>query len=528
MAGISFKSDESFLEKLAVGAIGTRKVMDNLKFSGNYPIELERGSTGYKIWKSIKIKRIRVPDILCVNSGIRIESRTKTKLTVSMSHSQNDPSRGWDYGLKDDDYTAFVVCNKCGDEPIDWKAQDLVQYIKVADLREAFKLGRVKEEHRKGVEEGSEFRLTWPSAIASSDGIVSSVNTRRIQFKRISDNRTISLQLINKKGISLNPFFRKGQRIQKNTILASVMPVKMNVEATYIEDSHYLNLLHSTSMADRYTVVKALPHLDGNYDSLLRERIRDENEHIYVRLESAASLTRKGDEEGFDFIRSVLNDTYLPYRLEAIIILGEIPLQQSCEILCSVLRDNRQNNDIRAGASWALGEINLESCIPSLINAFNDLDLKIRIEAARALRKLADFYAQNIVSQFASASQDLRPGIAWALAKSDRCRFEQLLSFLDYGAESDLRHWIAYVIGNAEQSRIIQNIEVADKKGRHWIACELNREYLATSCFRFFNHSNYEKICKIYKLLLKGELRDLPIDIEDQSLQFKQMELEFK
>lgn len=96
----SFKTDESFLEKLAIGAVGTKKVIENLMQQGHIPVELERGSTGYKIWKSIKIKRIRVPDILCVNSGIRIESRAKTNLVISMSHSSADETRGWDFGLK--------------------------------------------------------------------------------------------------------------------------------------------------------------------------------------------------------------------------------------------------------------------------------------------------------------------------------------------------------------------------------------------------------------------------------------------
>ncbi|MCD4783102.1 MAG: site-specific DNA-methyltransferase [Candidatus Eremiobacteraeota bacterium] len=70
--------------------------------------------------------------------------------------------------------------------------------------------------------------------------------------------------------------------------------------------------------------------------------------------------------------------------------------------------------------------------------------------------------------------------------------------------------------------------EVAGKKGRRWIACDLNREYLAASCFRFFDHNDYEKINNIYELLLKGKLKNLPADIEGQSLQVKQMELEFK
>jgi hypothetical protein len=40
----NFKSDDSFLRKLAVGAAGTNKTIDILNEMGFSPIELERGS----------------------------------------------------------------------------------------------------------------------------------------------------------------------------------------------------------------------------------------------------------------------------------------------------------------------------------------------------------------------------------------------------------------------------------------------------------------------------------------------------
>src|SRR6266511_664000 len=95
----SFKTDESFLEKLAIGAIGARAVFDNLKSQGHQPIELERGSMSYKILKQIKIKRVRVPDLVCLNCGIRFEARAKTQLEISMSHSLSDPERGWEFSI---------------------------------------------------------------------------------------------------------------------------------------------------------------------------------------------------------------------------------------------------------------------------------------------------------------------------------------------------------------------------------------------------------------------------------------------
>ena len=116
----SFKTDESFIEKLAIGAIGARAVFKELQRQGHEPVELERGSMDYKIWKSIKIKRLRVPDLLCLNCGTRVEARAKTQLEISMSHSLSDPERGWDKGLAERDVVALSVCRKTGESSVDW------------------------------------------------------------------------------------------------------------------------------------------------------------------------------------------------------------------------------------------------------------------------------------------------------------------------------------------------------------------------------------------------------------------------
>ena len=50
----NFKSDDSFLRKLAVGAAGTNATIDRLKAMGFNPIELERGSTGFKFGRKSK------------------------------------------------------------------------------------------------------------------------------------------------------------------------------------------------------------------------------------------------------------------------------------------------------------------------------------------------------------------------------------------------------------------------------------------------------------------------------------------
>jgi hypothetical protein len=63
----------------------------------------------------------------------------KTNLEISMSHSTSDPERGWDFGMKDNEYVALVVCEKFGDKSIDSNADHLVQFISIKELLEAEK-----------------------------------------------------------------------------------------------------------------------------------------------------------------------------------------------------------------------------------------------------------------------------------------------------------------------------------------------------------------------------------------------------
>lgn len=145
----SFKSDESFLRKLAIGAAGTRRAFDDLQSQGHDPVELERGSMSFKLWrKTIKRKRLRMPDILCLRCGIRFESRGKTDLKISMSHSLTDATRAWDVGLDEGDFVALIGVTS-GDSPVDAVADTLVQYASVRDLRAAFAAGAVSISRRR-------------------------------------------------------------------------------------------------------------------------------------------------------------------------------------------------------------------------------------------------------------------------------------------------------------------------------------------------------------------------------------------
>jgi hypothetical protein len=411
----------------------------------------------YKIWKQVKIKRLRVPDLLCLNCGTRFEARAKTQLEISMSHSLSDPERGWDKGLADRDVVALSLCSKSGERPVDWQASELIQFTAVSELRKAFDEKRVVLTKPKGAQEGFELRVTWPSVAASSDGVVTAVSESRIQFKRDMDSRTISLGL-RRGAISLLPLVQVGNQVRAGQIVASVVPVSSAIPCAATSAENLLvQMLGSPSVADRYTAAKGLSHIQspGGSQALLA-CVNDDREHIYVRLEAAAGLARAGQAAGMEFIRRTLADQYLEHRLEAVIILGEIPSPKSAQALTAVLLDKDQHAEIRAGAAWALGELQQPASKDALIEVFLELAEPIRIEAARALRKIAATTGANIAEKLPSAQDDQRAGIAWALSRSGHISVTELLPLM---VDDDARRWVAYILGTQNKDALVTQVE---------------------------------------------------------------------
>ena len=103
-----------------MGAVGVHRTMDRFRDRGFEPIELERNCGSNKIWTT-KVKRLRLPDLLCVKTGMRAEVRAKTDLKIRMSDAPANPDRVWDAGLRDDDIVAVITCfdRDEGPEPAD-------------------------------------------------------------------------------------------------------------------------------------------------------------------------------------------------------------------------------------------------------------------------------------------------------------------------------------------------------------------------------------------------------------------------
>lgn len=450
----AFKTDDSFLQKIAMGATATRRTIQDLIVHGHDPLELERGTTSVKLWKR-KMKRLRVPDILCLRCGRRVESRGKSKLEITMSHSARNPERGWDAGLDDLDVVALVACTKTGPGPLDWRAHDVVQYVGVDALRRAARANKIKTQGAKGAQEGFEVRVTWPARVSGVIGVVEVVDKGTVVV-RADNGRRRTVRLIAGR-TRLAAAVKPGEKVDEYRILAAVVPVRPSFPcpggATL---QTYLKLARSTSVPDRYTAIKALGRFgEGDAQAVLRERLNDEREHLYVRLEAAAGLLRKGEVEAARFFETTLKDDYLEPRLEAVIVLTEVARPEAAAILLTALADAGQSADVRAGAAWALGVVGGRNALPALIAAFRELDIAVRIEAARALGQLARHHLPDLLAALPKSTVEERPGIAWALASAGGFTIADVLPAL---VDEDARHWVAYVVGTQDPARFLAGI----------------------------------------------------------------------
>ena len=462
----AFKTDESLLEKVSQGAAGTKRVYENLTKQCHSPIELERGSMGFKIWKQrIKIKRVRVPDLLCVNCGRRIESRAKTDLQVSMSHSTSDEKRGWDFGLLDNDYVAFVKACKTGERPIDWAINELVQYVSVKDMREARLNDQVTEVKPKGATEGFEARLVWSSAIAKEEGLVLSIDATCLKYRKKGNGNMVRLSL-KKGGHTLKPLVKVGDPAKKDQILASVVPVTNTIPCKEdLTKDYYIGLMKSTSHADKYVAAKALAFYPSKEtEATLLERMKDEREHIYVRLECACDLLKMDNKESLQFFENMLKNEYLTNQLECVIALSEVDKEESIKLLIQTLLDPLKDTDIRAGAAWSLGELKSKNAINALVEAFNAEDKDIRIEAARAMVKLNEKFTKDSVKLLSTTNSDQqKAGLSWSLSKSSKFTVHDLLEVMN---NDDTRKWVAWIVGTQNEKDFIAQIEELKNKDK--------------------------------------------------------------
>ena len=312
---MAFKDDASFLHFVTMGAMGTRVGWAGLEQAGHRIVELERYCCSNKIWAT-KVKRLRLPDLLCLRCGRRFEVRTKTSLEIKMSHSPTNPDRVWDAGMRDNDVAVFL---RCHDEP-NLAVANTLNCFEVSQLRATQPLAKLGPP--KSASEGAERDLTWPSWVPGVSGTVTAIEangagTRLVVSYANGKRYTYPAGGKHVHG-QIGTAFVGGEQI-----LASVVPSQADIRCAGDIWNPIINA--DTSPAEIFTGLKGLTHrqAEGSADQI---RVMLGHADPRIRLEAAAAIARREEAAGLAFLSDSLKGTgeSTPWALEAAFILAEL------------------------------------------------------------------------------------------------------------------------------------------------------------------------------------------------------------
>jgi hypothetical protein len=426
----AFKPDSSFFEKIVRGAVGCRAVAQDLNRRGHRMVELERGSTDTKLWKDVKRKRVRIPDLVCSRCGVRVESRAKQAAILSMSHSATENERSWNFGMVDADWVAFPVVT-AADLPrwsngrfnghasywherswARWQAHAWVNYFTVG----AFAAVPFVQLQRKGVTEGSELTIGWPATFSNYDGTVTLVAEDAVSVCRAEDGRNMPRR---KFKAPQRPVVAIGDRVTAQQVLASAVAPLTIAELECRQEmssDHIRTLLASRQRTQRFTGVKlARVRQERQFCNSVRGLFDDAEEDIYVRLEALSYLAEVCGESAGERIQPFLNHTDPQTRLEAVITLGETPTDEVIQLLSDILHDVDTPYFLRSAAAWGLGHLGGNEPARTLIRAFSAVNPALRQEALDAIVMLGTAVAPLLVDGLRDADDAISSGCAEAL-----------------------------------------------------------------------------------------------------------------
>ena len=470
----SFKADASFFEKIAIGVIGAEAVQRELSSFGHQVIELERGALDTKLWKDVKRKRVRIPDLVCSKCGQRIESRAKTRPELSMSHSPGDSERAWDSGMMPDDWIAFPICESIsrrewsqgqlahGDSYwherrwSHWRSEGAINIFSVGSFRKSLP----KPKPAKGVTEGSETQVFWPAIFSRQKGKITRIESGVIRYVGYGEAKERFLRLSRSSGEILSPAVVEGEQIRQHQVIAAaVSPLgakEISCRGGLTEDG-VASMLRSRQQTVRYTgcrLAKVLRH--GSLLALLSDLARDPAEDIYTRLEARSYLVsvsgRDARDEFGDFLAPSVDDSW---RLESIVALADTSSSSALELLKSVLQDQDSPFFLRAASAWALSHFPGEEAASALVSTFDSLELDLRREAMMALVKSGGSTLGPAMRGLVEGSSDVAAGCFEALRRIGTVPVETLKDFAEGGRNPE---WVLWLLAGLPRSRVMPTI----------------------------------------------------------------------
>lgn len=470
MPRLALKPDSSFFRKIALGAVGTRSVAADLAARGHRIAELERGSTDTKLWKEVKRKRVRIPDLVCCECGLRVESRAKTKIDLAMSHSPTDSERAWDFGMVDADVVAFPICPAVGEKLwsagklgannvsywhernwVQWQSGGHINYF----LARGFRATPHARTVTKGVTEGSETSVVWLAVFCSRDGVVEAVEGSQITIRRNSDGHRYTW----KAPANVPTLVRVGETVSVNQAIASVVaPVApRDLECPrQLPKDHIPQLLMSRERTQRFTGVKlARLRQDWSFIEQVRELERDREEDVYIRLEAASYLVAAGAVSAIKMFEPYLTNTEPQTQLETVIALGETGTPAAIEFLSEILDTGARPYFIRSAAAWCLGRSGIPEACGRLVKAFADVDRNIREEALEGIVAVGGPALPYLLSGIEEAGSDIAAGCAEAIRQQQNALDQNTLGTLtDKLLKDSPAPWAVWLAGHLRRDLV--------------------------------------------------------------------------
>ncbi|MDE0605983.1 MAG: hypothetical protein OXH78_02380 [Acidimicrobiaceae bacterium] len=413
---MGFKEDADFARFVSVGAVGTAAVADCLRADfAHRPIELERYAMANKVWQT-KIKRLRLPDLLCVRCGLRVESRAKSKLKIMLSHS-DAPGRQWDAGgMRGEDLFAFLLADIDRDPP----RCGPVIFFSMDALRSS--VAYAKRSSPKAASEGSEVTLTWPCWVPAKRGQFVAVDDEgRIVFKG-ADGRVQRYWQWKNWTDQRSVYSKPGERFQGgDKVLAGVVEREPNPVCP--GDSWDLAVaLGSSDDVERYAAVKAAGVLGLREHVDVLSRVSEDGLVDWrIRLEAQISLARLQPDHWVGKIMKEITDprTGVDQQMEAVLAIAELPDDAAADALAEIAALSGLPSELRAAAAWGLGQG--EARKPEmLLDRFVDPESLVALHAIAAVDEISKDLLHKLVAWLAGGDAIKAPTAAQLLQRH-RC-----------------------------------------------------------------------------------------------------------
>lgn len=343
---MGFKEPDDFARFLTIGAHAAAAVTIDLENVHEHRIiELERYARANKIW-AVKVKRMRLPDLMCLRCGRRFESKGKSALELKLSDSPKAGREWWAGGMRDDDVFCFarVAIN---DDVAD---VGQVVYVTLESLQAA-KVALVAGQ-RKAVSAGSEVAVSWPSWTPTTGGVVDFYSDSEIVIQREDGKRQTYRH--HNKWPHRHAYVEQGDSFAAGEIVVStVAPAHV---ACAGDAWDWFADLDAEDPNDRFAAVKAARWLnDGRADDALLAIADDAESDWRLAIEAAASLAARYPKMVDRLEQWALSGSKDGASMEAVFVLTELDSVPAVDALAAIGSDASQSSELRAAAVWGIG-----------------------------------------------------------------------------------------------------------------------------------------------------------------------------